>query len=428
MAETKEVLVLGGGPAAGLAACTLGEAGKKVLWVDPLPGPDGVPGAGMSWRTTPLGERDPSAGRLLIERRFSFLTSTSGLSINFRDTSLASRKSPPAVVERSRMHQRLVARAKRARVNVWTGPIPRVLADRNGRITGIEGEGIAATGGVTILEDPRALDLAAKAGVRVGADPARKGVEEILVETEFGLSASKLSDRFGAGSHRGGAWEAVLGFLPKGAMGYGYLLPGEEALYAGVLLHADSLARAGLTLEEAARRFEAHPSVAPYLREATRRATSTRRFRPGAARRGTLFGDGFMVTGDATGWSWLDGLIARKWDLALSTGTLAAATALEALTTGDSSPNILQRYAQRIEREGLNDELARAGGGSPRFKWNPRVHELYPRLFSAAFRRMMTENGQPKEHLQELLRAVAREEHVPYTSALLDAVRAIANL
>ena len=211
-------------------------------------------------------------------------------------------------------------------------------------------------------------------------------------------------------------------------MGFGYLLPGRESICAGVVLHAPSLARAGGTPEEVAAQFEAHPCVAPYLRGATRRGARTRVLTLRGSRRPTLCGNGFLLAGEASGVLPTSGFVAPSLDLLLRSGPMVTETVREVLETKDPTSRVTSRYAARLARAGLFRDLERTRGGGARFKWNPRLHTLYPQLFATFFRKMMTEQGQPKEHIRDLLRSVARESKVPYTGVALDALGAMANL
>jgi electron-transferring-flavoprotein dehydrogenase len=68
-----------------------------------------------------------------------------------------------------------------------------------------------------------------------------------------------------------------------------------------------------------------------------------------------LFGDGFMLVGDGAGL--LDSRRLKGIHLAMKSGMLAAETAFEALVEGDSSARVLSRYAGRVERSWIREEL-----------------------------------------------------------------------
>jgi electron-transferring-flavoprotein dehydrogenase len=68
-----------------------------------------------------------------------------------------------------------------------------------------------------------------------------------------------------------------------------------------------------------------------------------------------LYGDGFMLVGDSGGF--LDSRRLKGIHMAMKSGMLAAETAFEALLEKDSSARVLSRYAERVERSWIREEL-----------------------------------------------------------------------
>ncbi|UCF80297.1 MAG: electron transfer flavoprotein-ubiquinone oxidoreductase [Acidobacteriota bacterium] len=68
-----------------------------------------------------------------------------------------------------------------------------------------------------------------------------------------------------------------------------------------------------------------------------------------------LYGEGFMLAGDSAGL--LDSRRLKGIHLAMKSGMLAAETAFETLVEKDSSARVLSRYAGRVERSWIKEEL-----------------------------------------------------------------------
>jgi electron transfer flavoprotein-quinone oxidoreductase len=432
MSERFDAILAGSGLVGSGAALLLAKGGRRVLLVDT---PGSARPACSRGLVTRGGPAAASLGlprsRKVAERRFALLSKDTSFSIDVRETPTGSKPDAPFFLDAARSAAALRESARRAGATLWSGaPVSAIRADANGRILGIDAGAKSAVAPVTVLEDPSSAALAAKAGLRwaKGPEATDTDVVEISVEADFALSSSRVNDRMGPGSGAGICLEGVLGFLPKRAMGFGYLVPGTEGISAGVVLHAPSLVRAVTSAAEVARSFETHPAIAPFLRGGTRSSGAIRVLSVRGRRRPTLYGEGFLMAGEATGVLPTSGFVAPSMDLLLGSVPLVVETVNEVLETKDPTGRVTSRYAARLSRAGLFEALDRARGGGARFKWNPRLHSVYPQLFASFFHRMMTEHGQPKEHMRDLLRSAAKEAQVPYTGLALDAVGGIFNL
>ncbi|MDE1821786.1 MAG: hypothetical protein KGJ23_04300 [Euryarchaeota archaeon] len=432
MSERFDVIVVGNGVAGGLIASDLRAAGRSVLLLEPKGGSAPRPAGGVLWRTdvaaSPLG-KGPGAPllRRIVERRVGFLTSDAALSINFRDLAWAT-TSTGWVLDRAPAEAWARGRAQRAGATVvQDAVVEAVLADRAGRVTGVKAGGKSSEAALTIFEDPGVLPLAAKSGVRAGARSGGVG-DESVVESVFDLPPSRVDDKFGAGPGRGFTFETVLGYLPKGAMALGFVYPGNASVHVGVVVHDRSVSTSGIGPKEVMNRFETHPEIAPFLRGGARRSTTTLSIPTKRSSRMSLYGDGFLVVGDAALAGASSGIAVRGADLTLQSATAAAATAREAIETKDTSGRMLARYPSRLRAAGMLDGLGQADPRAARLRWNPRLHQAYPALLSSFFRRMMTEKGQPKEHLRSLLEETVKGSAVPYTALGRDAVTAVFSL
>ncbi len=439
MAERFDAIVFGSGTAGAIAAVALRKAGRSVLWVDP-PGEGGARfrPAGVAWRTDPSAALKGVAGvpleRRIIERRIAFLSSEGALSIDFRDLSWASAPRGGWVAEPSRWEAWAKGRPGERGWTIWKGaPLDAVIADRAGRVTGIRAGGREAAATVVLFEDDSSLPLARKAGLALKLPPRQDasggpGADgESVVETSFDLPLSRVDDRFGGAAGRGFTVESVLGFLPPGGMGFGFVYPGHTSVHAGVVLQNRSLAGTGTSPSALLERFLAHPATKPYVRGAVRTGTCTTTLLPSGAPR-SLFGEGFLLLGAAARAAASGGMVVRGADASVATGIAAAETASEAIAAKDPGGRVLSRYVTRLQREGVLHQMGRPDDRAARLKWNPRLHRAYPELFSSLFRRMMTERSEPKQHMKDLLQGSLKGSGVPYTALARDLLAVVGSL
>lgn len=436
MQKRFEALVLGTGVAGALAAFLLAKKGRKVALVEPAPATGGPspPRSGILWHADltsawPGWPKNAPLDRRLVQRRFFFLSPEAALSFDYHDEAWASSRSGPWVLEHDRWTQALIGAARQAGA-AWmpASDVRRLLVDRSTTVTGAELAGGQISADVTLLDDPRAAGWARASGLALERPSASRSAGATLHETVFRLPRGRVDDRFGVGAARASTFEAVLGFLPRGAMAYGFLYPGQERVVAGVLAHNASLQAAGLKVADVAGMFEAHPAVVAFLRGTERAASSTTAVPTTRSKGPKLYGEGFVQVGEAAGMGLGGGLVLRSLDLAVASAVAGADTAAEAVTLGDHSGRVTSRYVARLSRAGQLDAWRDGPSWTGRVKWNPRLHAAYPLLFRSLFRTMMTERGQRKEHMRELLRSVVSASDVPFISAGLDLVGLIGSL
>ena len=438
MVDRFDAIIVGCGVSGGLAALELERSGRSVLLLDPRGAPSGptsLPG-GIAWRSSlaklfPELARDAPRGRSIIERRMSLLSSEGAFSIDFRDLSWAANQDTGGwVVERSEWQTWALRAAPAARVQLWKDvPVESFNVDRAGKVTGLTAGGKSAEAPVTLLQDPGAIAIAERSGVRLGAPRAASSTSrETVVDVTHPLPAGRVDDRFGAGPRRGFSLEAVLGFLPKGAMGFGFVYPGASSVHTGVVVHDRSVAQAGLTPGGVAELFATHPAIVPFVRGAGASSTVMLPTPAASGPARKLYGDGLLVMGDAALAGGSSGVVLRGTDALLQSSYAAVRTVQESLEAKDSTSRLLSRYVVRLRSQGALTHLGRSDDRAARIKWNPRVHRAYPALFSALLRRMMTEKGQPKEHMRELLTEVLKASGVPYTALARDGLAAAGSL
>ena len=190
----------------------------------------------------------------------------------------------------------------------------------------IEAPLVVACDGATSL-------LAKEAGLHAGFTPHQLALG---VRALFRLTEDEVDDRLGLSGLQG-ATNEFLG-CTDGVRGGGFVYSQVDTLSVGVVAHLDSLTQKRIPPYDLLARFVASPWVAPLLKGA-RLAEYSAHLLPegGIAMVPRLSAAGLLVAGDAAALCYTNGLTFEGMNLAMTSGKLAAETAIEALASGDVS-------------------------------------------------------------------------------------------
>lgn len=333
--DRPDVLVIGGGPAGATTAVLLAQRGHDVVLLDKARFP----------RAKACAEYvNPAAATILGRIGIHTLALNAGavpidgmMVITPRETRFtldyASGTPFPALgLSRERLDWLLIGRAREVGVDVREGsPVREVAREPDGRLR------------VRVVESRRERTLRPR--LLIGADGRYS-----VVARGLGLSRDVCwPRRIGLAAHyRDFPLVEGFGEMHVAAHGYCGIAPQEEGRVnvAMVLGLARSRARSG-DRQPVAERFETLLTSFPGLAERAgqaERVSPVRGVGPLAHRVARVAGDGFLLVGDAAGF--FDPFTGEGIYDALRGGELAAATASEALRTGDVSASGLAPYRQ----------------------------------------------------------------------------------
>jgi electron transfer flavoprotein-quinone oxidoreductase len=182
-----------------------------------------------------------------------------------------------------------------------------------------------------------------------------------------------------------------------------------DSLSIGLVLHIGSLRDSRRTPYDLLNDFMAQPQIAKLLRGGRLMEYSAHLIPEGGYDKlPELFGDGVLVTGDAAGFCYANGLNLEGINLAVHSGILAAETAIEATGAKDYSATALSQYRRKLEASFVLRDL-KLYRHSPRMMHIDRLYEAYPEVLCGFIERIHRIDGTPKQSLPKLFLSKAKE-------------------
>ena len=365
--------------------------------------------------------------RHIVRKRFGVLTSDSAVSFDFDDA--AWRKEPYVAhsVLRARTDAWLAKKAEEAGATVVTSvPVER-LNWEGSRVHGIVQGGETMTAPVTILADGTnsrlALGTPIRPQARLDAEATELGMKEV-----YRLDPGRIEERFQLQPGEGHAEEWVAGQFAPGVMGGGFLYTNSDTISVGLILNLRSLFGRGVYSQELIEQFRLHPTIAARIQGAELVEYGAKLISSGWASRPAAFhGDGWMVAGDAAGFTFSNGLVIQGMNYAIRTGLEAAETALAAKKAGSAGAAQLAGYDTRLESTGVLPDF-RDFEKMDRVKWNSRLYTAYPKFATELFHALMTETGARKKPIRRVVRAAQKAAGLSSLSLLKDGADMVRDL
>lgn len=398
MSEEKfDVIIVGGGLAGSTAAYILAEQGLEVLLIE---------------RGNYAGSKNMTGGRLYshslekiipnfadeapIERRvvkesITMMTESDGVTMNYRSPRLAKTGSDSYVVLRGKFDRWLFDKAEEAGAMTTAGIKVDELIVENNKVKGVICAGEEMLADVVILADGVNSLLAEKAGLRPRVNPSQVAVGAKEV---YELSENVIEDRFGLDKSEGAAW-LFAGSPTNGLVGGGFLYTNKDSISLGMVLNLEHIGESKKTIEEMMDEFSKHPEVAPLIKGGKLVERSGHVVpEAGLSMVSTLYGDGFLICGDAAGFCLNIGYMVRGMDFAIASGEMAAQAVLKAKEKEDFSSSTLKLYKDMLNESFVMKDLS-LYKNFPAFMENQRIFNQYPMMLSNIMADMFIVNGEP---------------------------------
>jgi electron transfer flavoprotein-quinone oxidoreductase len=186
--------------------------------------------------------------------------------------------------------------------------------------------------------------------------------------------------------------------------GGGFLYTNKESVSVGVVAGIHSLIKTDAKSTELLDDLVTHPTVSELIEGATPLEYSAQLIPEGGfGAVPQLHRAGFLVVGDAAGFTSNSGLLLRGMDFAVASGAMAAEVAKKAKEKGDYADSTLAQYEGLLRRTFVIRDL-QTYRNAPRYLSNQRLYSTYPDLVCSLMERLYAVDGDPRQNLFGVVR------------------------
>jgi electron transfer flavoprotein-quinone oxidoreductase len=414
MTKHFDVIVVGAGPAGSLAALKLARAGLKVALVErgKHPGAKNMFG-GLLHNTPALNEALPSFWeRAPLERRvfrksLAFMTPRSSVSLTFETPDFGVSPSNGYTVFRPIFDNWLASEAVREGALLLSDCTAEDLLYQDGQVAGvtIRGRQGELRGNIVIAADGVLSFLAQKAGLRRNLRPEDTGLGIKLL---LGLPREEIDERFNLSQDEG----ADISFVgtTEGLPGGGFIYTNYDSISIGMVLHLDYLKASPKTPYEILDKFQHHPQVRKLIKGAVPLEYSAHLIPEGGIRAmPPVYTGGMMVAGDAAGLCYTNGINLEGINLAMTSGALAAETAIKAVEAKDYSARMLSTYKDRLQDSFVLKDMMTFSKAVDMLRVG-RLYQNYPEIICNVLEKIYRVEGIPRSKIMKLIRRETRDK------------------
>jgi len=281
------------------------------------------------------------------------------------------------------------------------------LVAEDGKIAGVtvKGRDGELRANIVIVADGVLSLLAKQAGLRADFLPSNMGVGVKLL---LGLPEATINERF----HLVRDQAADIAFLgiPGGIRGGSFLYTNRESISVGMVMHLDSLKESGKAPYDILEDLLQHPQVRRLIKGAESLEYSAHLVPEGGIRAvPKVYTDGMMVVGDAAGLCYTNGINLEGINLAMTSGALAAETAIAAVESRDYSDSMLSLYKRKLDESFVMKDMKKFKSAVGMMHID-RLYDTYPRILSNIMKKVYKVDGTPRKKLLGLARREALKE------------------
>ncbi len=250
---------------------------------------------------------------------------------------------------------------------------------------------------VVIAADGVLSFMARRFGLWRNFGPANLGLGVKLL---MGLPEAAINERFHLVRDQG----ADISFLGStgGIHGGGFLYTNHETLSIGTVLHLNSLSASGKTPYEVLDEMLRHPQVKKLIKGAVPLEYSAHLVPEGGIKAvPQLYADGIMIAGDAAGLCYTNGINLEGINLAMTSGALAAETAIGAAKAKDFSAAALSSYKTKLSESFIMQDMKTFKNAAGMLHLD-RLYQTYPQIVTDIFTRIYKVDGEPRRKLLNL--------------------------
>lgn len=365
MADEKfDAIVVGGGLAGLSAAYVLAQRGREVLLVEKGDscGSKNMTGGKLCTHSLeklfPNREFEEAVERKIIRNKVFLRKNDSAAPLDFSPESLGLSQSESYSVSRAVLDGWFAEQAEEAGVMLVCGIVVDELLVQNGKVCGIRAGEEEMEADLVILADGTNSLLAQNLGVFPELSPKHTcvGCKEIIRQP-----GDEINKTFGLQDGEGEEW-MFLGDRSEGQVYDGFLYINRDTLSVGITMEIADISKTTKSVPEMLDEFKQHPAVAPYLPEGGTEEYSAHLLHKGSALPAEkLYGNGYLIAGDAARLTSNLGFLVRGMDMAIESGRLAGEAALAALEGGDVCEKRLADYQALLEQSFIWSDMKKCG-------------------------------------------------------------------
>jgi len=435
--DNPDAIIIGAGPAGSAAGLRLAQKGLNAVIID-----RGMPvgsknlSGGVLWgndlaELLPDWQEEAPVERFIINKKVGFLSDEDAtvLDMHFDDWN----NTPKAgwSVLRAYFDGWLASKAQEAGAAILSGITIDSLIEENGKIVGVKQGDEELRAPVVIIAEGANPRLMLKHGLTY--DPSQKRYDYhdymIGVKEVFELDREKLEERFLLDESQGIAGEFILGNVPEPVKAGGFFYTNKNTLSLGVVVHLDSFPRdkeasENLQSYKVIEYFKQHPYIKRLLKDCVSIEYGAKLIPEyGYNKFPEHYGDGFLVVGDAAGFTFSNGLVIQGMNYAIKSGILAADAVIEAKQKGDFSAVGLKTYQEKLEKSYIYKDFKKFRKVKKMTK-NKNLFHTYPEGLNNGFKELLTEDGSPKNNVLTTLLKNMKKSGAGLFTLLKDGLKA----
>ncbi len=424
-------IIIGAGPAGSSAAIKLAQAGLNVVLID---------------RAMPIGSKNLSGGvlwgndlaeilpdwrdnapieRIIIRKKIGMLSEENSLILDLNFGTWKNEPQPGVSVLRSKFDEWLSKEAENAGVAVLSGILIDSLIIENGKVVGVrQGNEELRADSVIIAEGSNAR-LLLKHGLTKDPNKTQFKRDEMMlgIKEVYSMDQTALETQFLLDPDTGMAGEFILGNVPGDVLSGGFFYTNKNTLSIGVVIHLDSL-NTGDKSYNVIEYYKRHPYIKKLMRYTTKLEEYGAKLIPefNYNKMPPLYGDGYLVIGDAAGFVFSNGLVIQGMNYAIKSGILAAETIIEANKQNDFTKKTLKLYRKKLEKSYILKDF-KTFRKVKKVTKNKRLFKTYPKLVTDVFDDFLHEKGKPKKHIIKSMLSTFRKNKVGLDKIIWDGLQ-----
>ena len=420
-----DVIVVGAGPAGLTAAQQLASRGFKVLVIErgKKPGSKNVFGgriyAHVLDRLYPEYVKEAPVERWVRRERITMMTEDSWTTVDFETTKVEHRSFTTYLTN---FVEWLDKKAESAGAVVVSEVPVDSLIIRDGKVLGVRAGNDEVYGDVTIIAEGINRLVLERSGLapKLSPDLVALGVKEVIK-----LGREEINDRFNLDEDEGLAW-VIAGFPTHYLPGGAFIYTNKEAITLGIVIYLSYGYQLDIPVHDLIEEFRLHPMVKRLIKggqllEYSAHLTPVAGINAAPPK---LYGNGYLVVGDAAGFLLHLGIIIRGVDFAMESGRLAAEAVTKAHDLGKYDEESLSIYGKLLEDSFVLREL-RTFRNAHKVLIDPRLYNDYVRLINNLLRRYFDVDGTPRRLGTTLLES---KGGLTLIDLARDAIRLVMNL